>query len=74
MNLSEDLSTNVSDSDRLVRADFESYKTKDGITRSYSDVVVTREFKFGLRSDIFFFPLEQNVLDLVTTLHEFQIE
>jgi len=42
MNLSDDISTNVSDSDRLVRADFESYRTKDGITRSYTDVSVTR--------------------------------
>ena len=45
-----------------------NYKNK-GVTRYYSNIVITRGFKFGLHSDIFFFPLEQNLLDLVTTLH-----
>lgn len=73
INLDEDISSNISDSDRLVRDELRNYTT-NGITRYYSNIVITREFKFGLHSDIFFFPLEQNILDLVTTLNPFKVK
>ena len=72
INMKEDVSNNVSDSDRLVRVELARHKTKykqKEVLRFYSNIVITRCFKFGLHSDIFFFPLEQNELDLVTTLH-----
>lgn len=56
MNLEEEISTNASDADRLVRTDSEEYD-HEGMTRIYYSVTITREFKFGLRSDILFFPL-----------------
>ena len=73
MNLEEDISSNVSDSDRLIRTELTSYEN-DGINRYYSNMTITRKFKFGLHSDIFFFPLEQNILDLVTTLNQIKIK
>lgn len=72
INMSEDVSNNVSDSDRLVRIELTKFKTKS-VTRYYSNIIVTRGFKFGLHSDIFFFPLEQNLLDLCTTLHPIKL-
>ena len=68
INMGEDVSSSTSDSDRLVRVEMTPYTTK-GVTRYYSNIVITRGFKFGLQADIFFFRLEQNFLDLVTTLH-----
>lgn len=73
INMSEDLTHNVSDSDRLVRMEKTKFKTKD-VTRYYSNVIITRGFKFGLHSDIFLFPLEQNILDLVTTIHPIKVD
>ena len=73
LNMSEDISNNVSDSDRLVRVEYTPYTIKN-VTRVYTNIVVTREFKFGLHSDIFFFPLEKNLLDLVTTLNSIKIK
>lgn len=68
MNLEEEISTNASDADRLVRTDSEEYE-HEGMIRIYYSVTITREFKFGLRSDILFFPLQQNQLNLVTTIN-----
>jgi hypothetical protein len=72
LNIEEDLSTNVSDSDRTIRYNFSEHDFA-GTRRLYSNFIVTREFKFGLRSDILFFPLEQNDLDLVTTLNSIKV-
>lgn len=72
LNIEEDLSTNVSDSDRTIRYSFDEYQFGK-IRRIYSNFIVTSEFKFGLRSDILFFPLEQNDLDLVTTLNSIKV-
>lgn len=72
LNIEDDLSTNVSDSDRTIRYTFNEHQFGDN-RRIYSNFIVTREFKFGLRSDILFFPLEQNDLDLVTTLNSIKI-
>ena len=66
--MGDDLSSNTSDSDRLIRAELVRYTSGD-VTRIYSNFQITREFKFGLHADIFFFPLEQNILDLVTTFN-----
>lgn len=72
LNIEDDLSTNVSDSDRTIRFSLEEHQFGKN-RRIYSNFIVTREFKFGLRSDILFFPLEQNDLDLVTTLNSIKI-
>ena len=68
LNLKDQVSSNASDSDRLIRV-HKSEEDYNGVKRFYHNIVVTRQFKFGLRADIFFFPLEQNELDLVTTLN-----
>lgn len=73
LNVEEDLSSNVSDSDRLIRAELTDYEN-EGFVRYYSNIIITRNFKFGLHSDIFFFPLEQNTLDLVTTINQIKIK
>lgn len=72
LNIEDDLSTNVSDSDRTLRSNISEYEF-GGTRRIYSNFILTRVFKFGLRSDILFFPLEQNDLDLVTTLNSIKV-
>ena len=42
--------------------------------RFYTNLVVSTEFKLGLHSDILFFPLEQNTLDLVMALNSFTVK
>ena len=71
LSLEGDVSNNASEGDKLVRVEMKEF-TSRGVTRYYTNVVVSTEFKFGLHSDIFFFPLEQNTLDLVMALNSFK--
>jgi hypothetical protein len=74
IDLGNGITDNYSDNDKLVQRKYKIRHDEEGIIRHYINFEITRACKFGISANIFWFPLEQDTLDLVLTLNNFSFK